>query len=286
MKCTQVAHTYALHVVLFSVNLGLIKCACHRDAFKGKGLLAPPKPAGWGNAAVHKLATPAGGLKVGTMCQSLRFMQLVQFMDENSWVQSFYVGVHSTVQYTHLPLFLHTGGPGGTAEEEGCSAEASSAAGSENQGACCFASLEIVHIFDSALQEICNLRAFKKQSHCAVLLSKGGCRLQVQKHDAVLSEQAAADDETMFWDYGGPRGSPAKANGAAAAAPGQKINGTGSSGSAKDKQASRGSAGGAQQGKSAEEEPFAGTPMSPEFEVRSCSPPVMTHPFDNVVFCP
>ena len=42
--------------------MGQLMCACGRDAFREKGLLAP-KQAGWANAAA-KLAKPAGGLKV------------------------------------------------------------------------------------------------------------------------------------------------------------------------------------------------------------------------------
>lgn len=78
----------------------------------------------------------------------------------------------------------------------------------------------------------------------------------------------------MFWDYGNPAGSgtAAKLNGNAAA-PGQGVNGTAggsaASGTGKDKQ---GSAASRQKSKPAEEEPFSGTPMSPEFEVRRRSP--------------
>ncbi len=82
--------------------------------------------------------------------------------------------------------------------------------------------------------------------------------------------QAADEDEVMFWDYGNPSAggsSAAKQNGSTASA-GQRSNGSAGgssgSGSAKEKQASASR----QQSKPAEDEPFAGTPMSPEFEVR------------------
>lgn len=74
----------------------------------------------------------------------------------------------------------------------------------------------------------------------------------------------------MFWDYGNPAtgGTSMKQNGSATAS-GQRTNGSAAgsagSGAAKEKQQPSVSR---QPSKPAEDEPFSGTPMSPEFEVR------------------
>ena len=79
----------------------------------------------------------------------------------------------------------------------------------------------------------------------------------------------------MFWDYGNPAssGAAAKPNGSAAAAHGQRVNGaqgaSAGSGVGREKQDSSASR---QRSKPADDEPFSGTPMSPEFEVRPRSP--------------
>lgn len=52
--------------------MGQLMCACGRDAFREKGLLAP-KQAGWANAAA-KLAKPAGGLKVRQILQYFEWL--------------------------------------------------------------------------------------------------------------------------------------------------------------------------------------------------------------------
>ncbi len=95
--------------------------------------------------------------------------------------------------------------------------------------------------------------------------------LHTEQH---LCLQASDEDDVMFWDYGNPAGSGAaqKPNGSAAV-PAQRVNGVAGgpagSGAGKDKQ---GSSASHQQSKPAKDEPFSGTPMSPEFEVRHISP--------------
>lgn len=78
--------------------------------------------------------------------------------------------------------------------------------------------------------------------------------------------QDADEDEAMFWDYGNDHtkhnGKAQPANGAAAGAAAKRDSKQGSASSAAQ-QGSRGSE---------EDQPFAGVPMSPAFEVRAGTP--------------